>query len=36
MQKQALMLTNEIKTKSNLLDKVKKGKPGAPAPKPPT
>jgi len=35
MQKQALMLTNEIKTKSNLLDKVKKGKPGAPAPRPP-
>lgn len=35
MHKQALMLTNEIKSKSNLLDKVKKAKPGAPAPKPP-
>ena len=35
MQKQILMLNNELKSKSTLLDKVKKAKPGAPAPKPP-
>jgi len=30
------MLTNEIKQKSNILDKIKKNKPGAPVPKPPS
>ena len=35
MQKQLLMLNNDIKSKSTLLDKVKKAKPGAPAPRPP-
>ena len=35
LSKQLLQLNNELKSKSNLLDKVKRGKPGAPAPKPP-
>lgn len=35
MQKQLLSVTNELKAKSTLLDKVKRGKPGAPAPRPP-